>query len=95
MLELRNINTSYGNIQVLHDISLRVEQGEIITLIGANGAGKSTILMSICGIVPPVSGEIFFKGACISRMPPDKIVASGLSQVPEGRHIFPELTVAE
>jgi branched-chain amino acid transport system ATP-binding protein len=95
MLELRNINTYYGNIQVLHDISLIVKQGEIITLIGANGAGKSTILMSICGIVPPRSGEILFKGKSIERMSPDKIVASGISQVPEGRHIFPELTVAE
>ncbi|MCI5165487.1 MAG: ABC transporter ATP-binding protein [Candidatus Electrothrix sp. GM3_4] len=95
MLELRNINTSYGNIQVLHDINLHVEQGEIITLIGANGAGKSTILMSICGIVPPKSGEILFNGTSIVRMPPEKIVALGLSQVPEGRHIFPELTVAE
>jgi len=95
MLELRNINTYYGSIQALHDINLHVEQGEIITLIGANGAGKSTILMSICGIVPPRSGEILFKGTSISRMPPEKIVALGLSQVPEGRHIFPALTVAE
>ena len=95
MLELRNINTSYGNIQVLHDINLHVEQGEIITLIGANGAGKSTILMSICGIVPPGSGEVLFNGSSITHMPPEKIVALGLSQVPEGRHIFPELTVAE
>ncbi|MCI5123817.1 MAG: ABC transporter ATP-binding protein [Candidatus Electrothrix sp. AR5] len=95
MLELRNINTSYGNIQVLHDVNLHVEQGEIITLIGANGAGKSTILMSICGIVPPRSGEILFNGTGIVRMAPEKIVALGLSQVPEGRHIFPELTVAE
>ncbi len=95
MLELRNINTYYGSIQALHDINLHVEQGEIITLIGANGAWKSTILMSICGIVPPRSGEILFKGTSISRMPPEKIVALGLSQVPEGRHIFPALTVAE
>ncbi|WP_339137878.1 MAG: ABC transporter ATP-binding protein [Candidatus Electrothrix sp. GW3-4] len=95
MLELRNINTYYGRIQVLHDICLHVEQGEIITLIGANGAGKSTILMSISGIVPPRDGEILFNDISIARMPPDKIVALGLSQVPEGRHIFPELTVAE
>jgi branched-chain amino acid transport system ATP-binding protein len=72
-----------------------VKQGEIITLIGANGAGKSTVLMSICGIVPPRSGEILFNGTAITRMPPEKIVALGISQVPEGRHIFPELTVAE
>ncbi|CAK8712652.1 MAG: ABC transporter ATP-binding protein [Candidatus Electrothrix sp. LOE1_4_5] len=95
MLELRNLNTLYGNIQVLHDISLHVQQGEIITLIGANGAGKSTILMSICGIVPPRSGEILFNGTSLVHMSPNNIVALGLSQVPEGRHIFPELTVAE
>lgn len=95
MLELRNINTFYGNIQALHDITLHVEQGEIITLIGANGAGKSTILMSVCGIVPPREGEILFNGTPITRTAPEKIVALGLSQVPEGRHIFSELTVAE
>ncbi|MCI5132843.1 MAG: ATP-binding cassette domain-containing protein, partial [Candidatus Electrothrix sp. EH2] len=95
MLELRNINTYYGNIQALHDISLHVEPGEIITLIGANGAGKSTVLMSVCGIVPPREGEILFNGTPITRTAPEKIVALGLSQVPEGRHIFSELTVAE
>lgn len=95
MLELRQINSYYGNIQALHDISLKVEEGEIITLIGANGAGKSTTLMSISGIVPPRTGEILFKGKPISRMTPDKIVALGICQVPEGRHIFPDLTVAE
>ncbi len=95
MLELRDICTFYGSIPVLHNLSLRVEQGEIITLIGANGAGKSTTLMSICGIVPPRSGSIFFQGKPIDRLAPDKIVALGLSQVPEGRHIFSALTVAE
>ncbi|MCI5223580.1 MAG: ATP-binding cassette domain-containing protein, partial [Candidatus Electrothrix sp. AR4] len=89
MLELRNINTYYSNIQVLHDVSLTVKQGEIITLIGANGAGKSTILMSICGIAPPRSGKISFKDNPVERMSPEKIVALGISQVPEGRHIFP------
>ncbi len=95
MLELRNINSYYGNIQALHDISLKVEEGEIITLIGANGAGKSTTLMSISGVIPPRSGEILFKGKPIHQMSPDKIVALGICQVPEGRHIFPVLTVAE
>ncbi len=95
MLELRNIDTYYGNIQALHDITLKIEQGEIITLIGANGAGKSTTLMSISGITPPRTGEILFKGQSIGNMSPDKIVALGICQVPEGRHIFPELTVAE
>jgi len=95
MLELRSINSYYGNIQALHDINLKVEEGEIITLIGANGAGKSTTLMSISGIVPPRTGEILFKGKPIHQLSPDKIVALGICQVPEGRHIFPELTVAE
>ncbi len=95
MLELKKINTFYGNIQALHDISLEVEEGEIITLIGANGAGKSTTLMSISGIVPPRDGAILFKGQPIHNLSPDKIVALGISQVPEGRHIFPDLTVAE
>lgn len=95
MLELRNVNSYYGNIQALHDISLKVDEGEIITLIGANGAGKSTTLMSISGVVPPRSGEILFKGKPIHQMSPDMIVALGICQVPEGRHIFPVLTVAE
>ena len=95
MLELKNINTYYGNIQALHDISITINEGEIITLIGANGAGKSTTLMSICGIVPPRSGEVLLKGKPIHGVKPDKIVAMGICQVPEGRHIFPDLTVSE
>ncbi len=95
MLELRSINTYYGNIQALHDVSLTIKEGEIITLIGANGAGKSTTLMSISGIVPPRTGEILFHGQPIQDLSPDRIVALGICQVPEGRHIFPDLTVAE
>ena len=95
MLELRHIDTFYGNIQALRDVSIRVEQGEIITLIGANGAGKTTTLMSICGVVPPRSGEILFEGKPIHEKATDHIVALGISQVPEGRLIFPSLTVTE
>ena len=95
MLELRNIRTCYGGIEALKDISLTVGEGEIITLIGANGAGKSTTLMSVCGIVPPRSGEIRFLGRPIHGLSPDAIVALGISQVPEGRRIFPQLTVLE
>ncbi len=95
MLELRDVNTYYGNIQALKGISLKVHQGEIITLIGANGAGKSTTLMSISGIIPPRSGQVLYKGEPIHNVAPDKIVAMGICQVPEGRHIFPQLTVQE
>ncbi len=95
MLELRDVDTYYGNIQALKGVSLRVAEGEVITLIGANGAGKSTTLMSICGIVPPRDGEILFRGQPIQDRSPDEIVALGISQVPEGRRIFPQLTVAE
>jgi len=95
MLELKNIKTFYGNIQALKDVSIQISEGEIITLIGANGAGKSTTLMSICGIVPPRSGEVLFMGKPIQDLPPNDIVALGISQVPEGRRIFPFLSVAE
>ena len=95
MLELRQVQTYYGNIQALRDVSLTIESGEIITLIGANGAGKSTTLMSICGIVPPRTGESLFRGEPIQAMTPDKVVSLGVCQVPEGRHIFPSLTVQE
>ncbi len=95
MLELNNLNTYYGNIQVLNDVSIKVSDGEIVTLIGANGAGKTTTLMSISGIAPLRSGEIFFMGKPVHEMSPDSIVAMGISQVPEGRHIFPQLTVME
>ncbi len=95
MLKIENIKTFYGNIQALHDVSIEVKEGEIITLIGANGAGKSTTLMSISGIEPPRSGKIFFEGKEITGMAPDKIVSLGIIQVPEGRRIFPFLTVRE
>jgi branched-chain amino acid transport system ATP-binding protein len=95
MLELRDINTYYGKIQALKSVSMQISEGEIITLIGSNGAGKSTTLMSICGIEPPLSGEIMFMGEPIQNMKPNKIVSLGISQVPEGRRIFPDLSVAE
>lgn len=95
MLELKQVCTFYGNIQALHGVSLTIRQGEIVTLIGANGAGKSTTLMSICGGVPPRSGEILFDGQRIDAMKADRIVRLGISQVPEGRLIFPDMTVME
>lgn len=95
LLELKDVRTFYGNIQALKGISISVEEGEIVTLIGANGAGKTTTLMSICGITPIREGAVFLKGKDISRMSPNKIVNMGVSQVPEGRRIFPQLTVSE
>ena len=95
LLELNNVETFYGNIKALKGISLSLAEGEIITLIGANGAGKSTTLMTICGIVPPRAGEIRFKDTSIQQAEPHAIVALGISQVPEGRRIFPLLTVTE
>lgn len=95
MLELRNVQTYYGNIQALKGISITIEEGEIVTLIGANGAGKTTTLMSICGITPPRKGEIFLDGEPIHGMSPEKIVQKGIVQVPEGRRIFPDMTVVE
>jgi len=95
MLSLVDIHTFYGNIQALKGVSLEVKEGEIITLIGANGAGKTTTLMSISGIVPPRTGDVRFMGTPITRVNPNKIVSMGISQVPEGRRIFPYLTVLE
>jgi len=95
VLNLINIETFYGNIQALKGISLCVNQGEIVALIGANGAGKTTTLMSISGIVPINSGQILFEGKPIETMNPEDIVAAGISQVPEGRRIFPQLSVIE
>lgn len=95
MLELSHVDTFYGNIQALRDVSLHVDDGEIVTLIGANGAGKSTTLMTICGINRARGGKIFWNGEAIENRPPNEIVALGISQVPEGRLIFPDMTVAE
>lgn len=95
MLELRGVDTYYGNIQALRGVSLNIRQGEIVTLIGANGAGKTTTLMTICGAITPLSGVVHFQGRPIQHLPPNRIVRLGISQVPEGRLIFPQLTVME
>ncbi len=95
MLKLKNIHTYYGNIHALKGIDLEVSEGEVISLIGANGAGKSTTLMTISGIIPAKKGSVEFKEKDITDTPPDAIVKMGICQVPEGRRIFPYLTVAE
>lgn len=95
MLKLKNVHTYYGNIHALKGIDLEVGDGEIISLIGANGAGKSTTLMTTSGIVPAKQGSVEFNGQDITHMPSDDIVKLGICQVPEGRRIFPYLTVAE
>ncbi len=95
MLKLVNVKTFYGNIQALKGINIEISEGEIITLIGSNGAGKTTTLMSISGVVPPREGKIVFMDQQIHGFSPDRIVSLGISQVPEGRHIFPQLSVLE
>ena len=95
LLELRNIESFYGNVQALKGVSLHVEKGEIVTLLGANGAGKTTTLRSISGLVRPASGEILLDGKPITKITPEAIVRAGIAHVPEGRRIFPGLTVQE
>jgi branched-chain amino acid transport system ATP-binding protein len=95
MLKLSNVNTFYGNIHALKGMSLEVNQGEIVTLIGSNGAGKTTTLKTIMGLLKPESGKIEFEGQEIQGLKPDKIVSSGITLVPEGRQVFPFMSVFE
>ena len=95
MLKVEKLSVHYGMIQAVRDVSFEVNEGEVVSLIGANGAGKTTILRTLSGLVRPSAGKIQFLGKEIQKMPAQKIVAGGLSQVPEGRHVFPGLTVME
>lgn len=95
MLEIFDLSVSYGAIKAVQGICLKVPDGKIIALIGTNGAGKSTTLRTICGLLRPESGRILLDGEDISRLPPQDVVKRGISMVPEGRHVFPDLTVYE
>lgn len=95
MLKVTNLDVHYGKLQVLRNISLDVNEGELVTLIGSNGAGKTTLLMSLSGIIKPTRGEIEFLGVRIEHMPSHKIVRLGLAHVPQGRMLFPDMTVLE
>jgi branched-chain amino acid transport system ATP-binding protein len=95
LLEVEGIHTYYGNIEALKGVTIEVEEGEIVTLIGSNGAGKSTTLRSISGLSPPREGKIRFAGEDIQHVPPQEIVRLGISQSPEGRRLFPHMSVIE
>ncbi len=95
MLEVRGIDVAYGDVEVLHGMSLNVEEGEIVALVGANAAGKTTTINTISGMLRPRRGSMQFRGQGIDRLPPYAIVALGLVQVPEGRRLFPYMTVLE
>ena len=95
ILEVKNINVSYGNLQVLWDVNLGIEEGRIVALLGANGAGKTTLLNAMTGMLKPTSGEILFRGERIDNLPADKIIEKGISYLPEGGRLFPEMTIKE
>ncbi|RNC69839.1 MAG: ABC transporter ATP-binding protein [Desulfuromonadales bacterium] len=95
MLTIKNLNFSYGDLKVLWDIDLEVKQGEIVTVVGANGAGKSTTLKNVSRLVKPTSGTLSFNGTDLTKLEPHQVVEQGIVQVPEGRKIFPEMTVLE
>ena len=94
-IEVRDLKVSYGGIQALRGVSFDVPQGKIVTLIGSNGAGKSTTLKALSGLVHPTDGKIFYEGEDVTGLPPQKLVAHGIVLVPEGRRVFPNLTVYE
>ena len=95
MLRVKNVNTYYGKVHALKNVSLHLSEGEIVALIGANGAGKTTMLNTLSGVIPPTGGTIQFLGQPVAGLAPDRIVKIGISQVPEGRQVFKGLTVAD
>jgi len=95
MLEVENVSAGYGMIQILWDVSFKIKEKEIVSIIGPNGAGKTTLVKTIMGLLPPKSGTIRFKGESIGKLPPYEIVKKGINLIPEGREIFPRMTVEE
>ena len=95
MLELREVKVAYGGVEVVHGVDLGLAQGEVVGMIGPNGAGKSSVLRAVCGLARPSSGEVLFEGRVLNGMAPERIARLGLALVPEGRHVFKTLTVAE
>ena len=95
LIELKNVSVRYGEIEALRGVSLSVEAGEVVTLLGGNGAGKSTTLRAISGLTKPASGEIIFEGQSLTGLGPEEIVRLGIAHVPEGRRVFPGLTAHE
>ncbi len=95
MLEIKNLSIGYKGVQVVWDVSFEVKEGEVVAFVGANGAGKSTILKTISGVIKPMAGEIIFNGESLVGIPAHKIVSKGLAYIPEGRRVFPYMTVKE
>ncbi len=95
MLEVKNLNVFYGNVQILWDVSLQIEEGEFVALVGANGAGKTTLLNAIAGLVTPASGSVTFSGRDVTGLPPNELVEMGLAYLPEGGRLFPDMSVLE
>ena len=95
LLEVKNIEVFYGDVQVIFDLSLKVEEGEVVSIIGGNGAGKSTLLRTISGLMQPAKGEIAFEGRPIQHLPPEEVVERGIVQVPEGRRLFTLMSVQD
>src|SRR5947209_11203615 len=95
LLEFRDVHVAYGAIEALRGVNYRVGDGEIVCLLGANGAGKTTTMKAIMGLVRPSRGQVFFKGARVDTRPPREIVQTGIAAVPEGRRVFPRMTVLE
>lgn len=93
MLKVQEINSFYGDVQILHNVSLEINRGEIVTILGSNGAGKTSLIKSICNMLPIRSGEIWYEGQRLDKVPAYKLVDLGISLVPEGRRLFPDMTI--